>query len=341
MKVIWESLSQHKKKILFGLGMITIGMVLCYYFLLGQNQKKSGVLTATGTIEATRVNISAKISARVENLAVKEGDQVTQGQVLVKLDSAALNAQLTKDEAAVAKAEAYLKDLQAGARQPEIREAQAAVQQAQADLAKAEADWQRINQLYAQGASTAQELDRAKTLLETARAQLTAKQQRLELIRSGSRPEAIAAASHDVEQARAQLEMTKTNLNETILTAPMSGTVLFKGAEPGELVTAGQPILTLIDLAHLWMRIYVPETEIGQVKLGQAVRITVDSFPNREFSGRVVEISPQAEFTPKFIQTKKERVNLVFGVKVELDNSEHLLKPGMPADAEIILESAR
>jgi HlyD family secretion protein len=137
------------------------------------------------------------------------------------------------------------------------------------------------------------------------------------------------------DRAKAALGSPGQTPRRTIL-AP-SPDRLTKRAEQGEIINPGFPIVVLIDPDDLWLRVYIPESEIGLVKLGQPASIAVDSFPKRTFEGKVIEISSKAEFTPRTVQTKKERVNLVFGVKISLDNRERLLKPGMPADAEIIV----
>src|SRR5574337_253232 len=133
----------------------------------------------------------------------------------------------------------------------------------------------------------------------------------------------------------ASVPLQGVRLRDSTILAPLSAIVLTKRAEQGEVVNPGFPIVILIDPDDLWLRVYIPESEIGLVRIGQQAAVVVDSFPNRRFDGKVVEISSKAEFTPRTVQTKTERVNLVFGVKIRLDNHERLLKPGMPADTEI------
>ncbi|MBF8279816.1 MAG: Secretion protein HlyD precursor, partial [candidate division NC10 bacterium] len=237
----------------------------------------------------------------------------------------------------LARTEAQLKELLAGSRVEEIEEAHANLRQAEDNLKLAKDDWDRFDNLFKEGAISAQERDRAKNKVEVAISQVKAARERYQMIRIGPRPEVIEAARHERDRAKAALGAAQVRLRDGTILAPLAGIVLTKRAEQGEIINPGFPIVVLIDPDDLWLRVYIPESEIGLVKIGQKGTITVDSFPNRRFEGKVIEISSKAEFTPRTVQTKKERVNLVFGVKISLDNRERLLKPGMPADAEIIV----
>src|SRR3989442_703969 len=171
--------------------------------------------------------------------------------------------------------------------------------------------------------------------IEAARAELRAARERVELLRAGARPQEVEMARARLAEARAALALAQARLDETRLTSPITGVVLRKNVEPGETVNPGISILTLMDPQDLWVRAYVPETEIGRLRIGQAATVSVDAFPGRGFPGAITEIASEAEFTPKNVQTRKERVNLVFRVKVAVRNPEGLLKPGMPADVDI------
>ncbi len=155
------------------------------------------------------------------------------------------------------------------------------------------------------------------------------------LLEAGPRPDAVAAARAQVAEARAALALARARLVETRLDSPLTGIVLRKNLEIGETATPGVPILTLMDPDDMWLRAYVSETDLGRVRLGQAATLTVDAYPARTFAGVVREIASEAEFTPKNVQTKKERVNLVYRVKIAVRNTAGVLKPGMPADARI------
>ena len=292
-------------------------------------------LAANGTIEATEVEVSSKLPGRLVQLLVEEGDQVQANQVIAHLDTSEFEAEVAQARAALARAGAQLKELLAGSRFQEIEEARANLQQAEDNLKLARDDWDRFDSLFKEGATSAQERDRAKNRVEVAVSQVKAARERYELIRVGPRPETIEAARHERDRAKAALDMAQVRLRDSTILAPLSAIVLTKRAEQGEVVNPGFPIVILINPDDLWLRVYIPESEIGLVRIGQQATVTVDSFQNRRFEGKVVEISSKAEFTPRTVQTKKERVNLVFGVKIRLDNHERLLKPGMPADTEI------
>jgi len=295
------------------------------------------ILEGTGTIEATEVRVGSKILGRIQDLLVKEGETVKVGQVMARLESAEYAAAVERDRASVAKAEAQLAELLAGARDQEIKEARAAVAQAEANLEKARRDWERYQELYTEGAISSQDRDTALNRHQVAQEQYKAAQERLSLLLAGARSEAIAAARWEVARAKAALEASMVTLQETVIRAPIAGIVLTKAANQGETVLPGASIVVMLDPQDIWLRVYIAESDIGRVRLGQKARIHVDSFPDRSFAGKVVEIASKAEFTPKNVQTKKERVYLVFGIKIAIENPEGLLKPGMPADAEIIV----
>lgn len=353
------------------------------------NSSSPSGLVVTGTMEATQVEVSAKYTGRILALLAREGGEVAQGQLLVRLDDQELRAEVERNEAALRTARAQLSDLLAGARKEEIEEARATVERARAQLddllagsrreeieqarqnlqsASATREWterdfRRAQELYKQELVAAQEVDRARQAyevakaqersareqfdlllagprphqIEAARAQLKAAQDRLNLLLAGPRPHLVEAARAQVAQAQAALALALSRLRETVITSPIRGVVLRKNLEVGETANPGVSILTLVDPRDLWLRAYVPEAEIGRIKVGQPARIKIDAFRDRAFAGKITEIASEAEFTPKNVQTQKERVNLVFRVKIGVENPEGILKPGMPADAEIAL----
>ncbi len=329
---------QRRKIGLLLAGLVAVVVVIIIAgWRLAHDRKATEVLEANGTIEATEVEVSSKLPGRIAQLLVKEGDVVQANQVVARLDTSEIEAEVAQQQAALARADAQLKELLAGSRIEEIEEARANLQQAEDNLKLAKDDWDRFDNLFKEGAISAQDRDRAKNRVEVAMSQVKAARERYQMIRIGPRPEVIEAARHERDRAKAALGMAQVRLRDSTILAPLAGVVLTKRAEQGEVVNPGFPIVVLIDPDDLWLRVYIPESEIGLLKIGQAVAVTVDSFPERRFEGKVIEISSKAEFTPRTVQTKKERVNLVFGVKVSLDNRERLLKPGMPADAEIMV----
>lgn len=321
----------------FVLALVVLGGALIALSLARNSAGK--ILEGTGTVEATEVRVGTKVMGRIQQLLVREGETVKAGQVIARLESAEYEAAVARDRASVAKAEAQLAELLAGAREQEIKEARAAVAQAAANLEKARLDWERYQELFAEGAISSLDRDATLNRHQVAQEQHKAAQERLNLLLAGARAEAIEAARWEVARAKAALNASMVTLDDTVIRAPISGIVLTKASEEGETVLVGTPIVVMIDPQDIWLRVYIAEGDIGRVRLGQPARISVDSFPDRFFPGKVTEIATRAEFTPKNVQTKKERVYLVFGVKIALENPEGLLKPGMPADAEIIVEA--
>ena len=211
-------------------------------------------------------------------------------------------------------------------------------------------------------------MEAAERALRSSESARDAASQRLELAREGGRSQDIAEAEARVETAqagvnvaeasrrdveiqravliavqarerelRAELEAAKTQLSYTEIRSPLDGVVLTKNVEAGEFVNPGTPVVTIANIDDLWMNVYIPETQTGLVKLGQAVRVTVDSFPGKAFNGKITFVSSESEFTPKTILTREERIKLVYRTKISLEDTQQRLKPGMPADAEILL----
>jgi HlyD family secretion protein len=293
------------------------------------------VVSVTGTIEAIQVDVSARIAGRIVARPVNEGDRVAAGQLLVRLDEAEQAAEVRRQEAAVRTAQSTLNDLVAGARREELEDAQAALQSAAATREWTERDYRRAENLFRQTLIAAQEVDRARQAYEVAAAQEKSARQRLSLLEAGARPDQIEVARGQLAQARNALDLAQTRMKEMTIFSPVDGLVLRKNLEVGEVANPGVPILTLMKPSEIWVRAYVPEEEVGRIKIGGPARIAVDAYPARRFPGRITEIASEAEFTPRNVQTKKERVNLVFRIKIAVDNPEGILKPGMPADADL------
>jgi len=292
-------------------------------------------VSLTGTVEATQVDVSVKITGRIVERLVKEGDAVTRGQLLVRLDDAELAAEARRQEAALRSAQATLRDLRAGARKEEIEDARAGLASAEATREMTQREFSRNDELFRRGLIAAQDVDRARQVYQVAHSQERSARERLGLLLSGSRPDLIEAARWQVTQAESALSQAQSRLKEATIVSPIDGVVLRKNLEAGETANPGVAILTLVNPKDVWLRAYVPETEVGRLKIGDGAKLRVDAFPNRVFTGRLVEIASEAEFTPRNVQTKKERVNLVFRIKIQIDNPDGLLKPGLPADADV------
>jgi len=266
-------------------------------------------------------------------------------------------------KAGVLAAQARYKSLTTGSREQEVRAAEAALELAQVEHDKRQADYERMKRLAERQIISRSDFEAVEAAYEVSRAALTAAREQYELVKLGPREEAVEegraylsgstaslgaarASLGEVDklkmdlkvvqaqkaQAEALLAMAEDDLNETRILAPFAGFITVRAVEPGEFIQPGAPVLTLVKLDRVWVNTYVPETKLGRVKLGQAAEVRTDSFPDKVYPGRVTYISPEAEFTPKNVQTKEERVKLVYRIKVSLDNPDQELKPGMPVD---------
>lgn len=289
-----------------------------------------------GRLEAPTVDLAAKVTGRVKEIAVREGDRVRAGDVVMRLDVGEVAVAVERDRRGVESAQARLRDLSTGSREEEVAAARAEVadRTAALDLARRELD--RQQSLLSKKVGTPRDLDRASTDVSRAEAALTASRERLAIVREGFRRWQTEQARVEVDRARSVLAASETLAGEAEVLAPADGIVLHRLAEPGQLLPGGQPGLTLAFADRLYVRTFVPEPRLGQVRQGDAVTVRVDAFPDRTFAARVTEISPRAEFTPKAVETRAERVNLVYAAKVDLDEGwDTPLVPGQPAEVVV------
>ena len=294
-----------------------------------------GGVHGSGTIEFDEVDVGSLAGGRIVALFSDEGDVVESGDTLALLREPEIGAAVSLRAAEVARAEAVWRDLVAGPRQQEIEAAVAEMEASGAELQSAEAELKRVEGLFNAELISELNVDQARAARDAALARRAAAEERLALLRAGYRTEQILAARRDVEAAGARYQAAVELADELVVRAPISGVVLVRPVEPGELVAVGATLFTLGDPDSLWMRVYISAPQIVAVKLGQAAQVEVDGMPNRIFEGRVVEIATRAEFTPRAALTEEERANLVFGVKISLEPSGGVLKPGLPADATI------
>jgi HlyD family secretion protein len=318
-------------------GVIAAGVY--FYPRLVRKPAPINQLTLSGNIEAHESLVGFKVPGRIVELPVEEGQLVEQGALLALLDDADYKQRVRVDEATVRVRESNLALTLAGTRFQEVRAAQHTMIDAQADLDEKSLDNERAQQLFAKDEVSAQERDQAATALKRAQAIHQVAQQRYNEAVEGSRKEDIAIARANLNESNASLGLSQVNLSYTVLHAPSTGVVTVRQAELGEVVAPGSPVVTLSDLDHIWLRAYVAETDLGRIAWGQEVTVTTDTYPGKQYHGRISFISSTAEFTPKSVQTTKERVTLVYRIKIDIDNFNHELKPGMPADARIDLTS--
>lgn len=294
-------------------------------------------ISLSGNVEITEVNVGFTLAGRIQELTAAEGQPIQKDAPLASLDHVELESAVEQARATFNEAVSRLEDMKTGARSQEVGAAKAQVTAIEAELTKARKDLQRAEKLYQQRLVPASQLDAAKSAYNAVVARHNQSQEQLSLVREGPTKDAIKATEYRVEQAKAALRASEERLKNTTIFAPMTGIILKKNVEVGEIITQGTPIYTIGDLENPWIKVYVKENKLGVVKLGQPAQVTIDSFPGKIYEGTVTYISPEAEFTPKTIQTQEERVKLVFGVKISVKNINSELKPGMPADVKIAL----
>lgn len=315
---------------------IAAGMVIVILYVLFWKDEASDILVASGTVEATEARLGFLAAGRIQEIEVREGDTVRKGQSLASLDRAETLARLNQAKAQVDAARSLLAELVAGARPEELAQARAASDAAAERLADARRDLERAEKLHDDGAISEEALDKARTAFEVATSQHTQVSEKLREIETGPRREKIDAQRAALAQAEANVAAIEAALSNMVITAPFDGLISVRHREPGEVVSPGAPVLTIQKPEDRWVRIFVPESKIGAVHLGTRAQITTDTYPDRSYSGGVIFIASEAEFTPKTVQTTEERVRLVYAVKVKIEEDDARdLKPGMPADVKL------
>jgi HlyD family secretion protein len=306
--------------------------------ITGCKSGNDAIVESTGTIEATQVDIRSEVAGRILKLAFDEGDRVKPGDVLAAIDHEKMDLELQNAEGRLQEAQARLDQLQSGFRKEDVQKAQEALQEAEIFFDNAKREYERVQKLYTDKVAPESTRDSLETSYKSARKRYERAKQDNQMLQSGYRVEDIAAGQAVRESAQAAVNLIKRRIQDATITSASKGIISERYVEPGELVSVGSVLFSIIDLQDMWIMAYVSEKNLGKVKIGQAAAVSVDSFPGRTFPGKVIYISPEAEFTPKNIQTKEERVKLVYGVKVQIKNDEELLKPGMPADVAIEIE---
>jgi multidrug resistance efflux pump len=334
---------------------------------------RDGSLHGSGTVEARNIRVGSKIGGRIDKVLVREGDPVEAGQVLITFDEKELAASLAQSRAtaekarrgyrpeeiaearaAAAQAKAEYDQRRNGYRQEDIDAAQADLDRANADEVRARLDAQRYDALAEKDLVSKQQRDTADANWKMALAQQANFRHKLDQLHRGYRPEEIAASEaryrqtqatleklqngnrvEDISAAKAALAYDEARFRERQVLAPAAASVEVLDVRPGDLIAPNTPVATLLERDQIYVRIYIPETQIGRVHLGQKAQIRVDSFSNQVFDGTVEQINQQAEFLPRNVQTVEERVHQVFGVKVRIDDTSHRVRAGMAADVTL------
>ncbi len=317
------------------------------------------------TVRAGQLVARLDSAELAQEVSLRKAEVAAAAAALAELEAGSRPEEITQAAAAAHQAQSRLDELLAGSRDQEVAAAEASVSRATAELEHSKAEFERQTRLYrteiissreyevaqANDATARAQLQEAKEhfklvregprkeQIEQARARLLETKERLNLIRKGPRRETIEQARARLQQIREGLALTQTRLGYATLVSPLAGLVLSENVEAGEYVSPGTPIVTVGRLDNVWVRAYIDETDLGRVKVGQLVKITTDTYPGKVYQGRISFVASAAEFTPKNVQTQKERVKLVYRIKIDIANTNMELKPGMPADAEIALST--
>jgi len=325
------------KRILLAVLLIGSLAALGVWLYWGSEKTEPGVLRLAGHIEATETDLGFKVPGKIAAINFQEGQEVKAGEVVAELESHDLREEVKAAQARLETARANLAKQEAGYRPQEVRESQAAVAQAQADYDDKAKDFYRMQNLLERKVVSASTRDKSQAAYLMAKEALRKARENYDMLKSGYRQEDIEAARADVRQAQSSLELARTRLGYATITSPVTAVVLARPVEPGYVAAVGATILTLGDLDHAYFEGYIPETDLARVRYGQKAEVTTDTFPGKRYPAWVSYISAKAEFTPKSVETFKERVTLVYRTKIRVENQSHELKPGMPAEALIFL----
>lgn len=320
-----------KRKPLLLIPLLLLAGGLYYWFFMKGNQTPTAQLTLYGNVEIRETQLAFNGSEHIAEILVEEGQRVSQGQTLARLHTELLAAELAQAQAQLQAQQANLDKLIAGSRPEEIKRARAQAAGAQARAQSSADSYKRLKSLLARKLASDEDVEDARAIADAAAADLEAAQQTLILLQQGPRQEDIAIARAEVAATRAALILAEQRLADATLTAPQVGIVRDRLLEPGEFVTPQNPVLTLALTQPIWVRAYLPETALGQVRPGMAAQIHTDSYPGKSYPGWVGYISPTAEFTPKNVETPELRTRLVYQLRVFTCNPDQELRLGMPA----------
>jgi HlyD family secretion protein len=287
----------------------------------------------SGTIEATEAELGFQIAGRLDRVVAREGDELTPGQEAAVLDQAELLAERAVIQAQMDGDRALLAELVTGSRKEEVARARAMLTGATERRNAARRDVQRLRALAEQSLISKQAFDQAETSLSVADGEVARSTEELRLLEAGTRPERIAAQQATLAQSQSRLAKIDAQIAQSRVVAPFAGTVTVRHREPGEAIAPGTPVLTLRNLDDRWVRVYVPGDEVGRLSIGQCAAITADAFAERTYVGKISYIASVAEFTPRNVQSTKDRVRLVYEVRVRIVGDLSVdLKPGLPGD---------
>jgi HlyD family secretion protein len=312
---------------------------LIYWLVWERSQPPNNILPLQGHMEATETDLSFKVAGIIDFIFFQEGDWVSMNQVVAGLEAKDLKDEVARARAALAASRANQAKLEKGYRPQEIKTAEAQVGKAKADLDNKKLDYERYENLYQRKVVPALTRDKFKADYLMARESYKSAEEQYSLMKEGYRREDIDKAKGDFSEAQASLELALTRLGYGTITSPVNGVVLVRPMEPGMTAAVGAPVLTLGDMDNIYFQGYIPEADLAKVRFGMQAYVTTDAFPGKKYPAWVSYISSKAEFTPKTVETYKERVTLVYRCKIRAQNLNYELKPGMPAEAVILLDS--
>jgi HlyD family secretion protein len=315
-----------------------VGLSL-YAWVWWESRTPANLLRLQGHLEATETDLSFKVPGIIEYIFFQEGEWVSSGQTVAGLEAKDLKEEVDRAQANVAAAQANLAKMETGYRPQEIKEALAQVGKTKADLDNKKIEYERYENLLRRKVVAAQTRDKFQADYLMAREAHESARQEYSLRREGYRKEDIDKAREDYKSAAASLELARTRLGYATISSPVNAVVLVRPMEPGMTAAVGSPVLTLGDLDNIYFQGYIPEKDLAKVKFGQKAYVTTDAYPGKQYPAWVSFINSKAEFTPKTVETYKERVTLVYRTKIRAQNLNYDLKPGMPAEAVILLDS--
>lgn len=317
--------------------LIFLALTATLFLISCSSSDEKRYIEASGTIESTNIIISSRTSGNIQKMNFSEGAKVSIGDTILIIDHEMLDIQLRQSIASKDVTEAQLKLMLAGARKEDINQAEQNLNQAKVNYETAERDKARMKSLYDSRSITQKQYEDAVARYDLMAAQYSAANENLAKVKQIFRKEEIDQAKANLNKSIAGVDLLEKNIRDSYVLSPINGFLVKTFIENSETVTPMSSLFKVSDLDVVELVIYVSEEELGLVKLGQKAEVTIDTFKDKVYEGKVTYISPEAEFTPKNIQTKDERTKLVFAVKIEIPNKNYDLKPGMPADAQVIL----
>lgn len=317
--------------------LIFLALTATLFLISCSSSDEKRYIEASGTIESTNIIISSRTAGNIQKMNFSEGAKVSIGDTILIIDHEMLDIQLRQSIASKDVTEAQLKLMLAGARKEDINQAEQNLNQAKVNYETAERDKTRMKRLYDSRSITQKQYEDAVARYDLMAAQYSAANENLAKVKQIFRKEEIDQAKANLNKSIAGVDLLEKNIRDSYVLSPINGFLVKTFIENSETVTPMSSLFKVSDLDVVELVIYVSEEELGLVKLGQKAEVTIDTFKDKVYEGKVTYISPEAEFTPKNIQTKDERTKLVFAVKIEIPNKNYDLKPGMPADAQVIL----